>query len=161
MVNTPHFEIKNLTLERAGQRVLDRVNMQIFRGEIVCLIGPSGSGKSSLLRCLNRLTEPPLGSVFINGQDVTTLDVLDLRRRIGMVFQQVALFDGTVGANITYGPALQNHALAPDEIERLMALVDLPYELADHNSQQLSGGQGQQRCTGARACYPAAGAVAR
>ncbi|HID52178.1 MAG TPA: ATP-binding cassette domain-containing protein, partial [Anaerolineae bacterium] len=100
----PRFQVQNLSLERNGRLVLRDVNMVVAAGEIVCLLGPSGSGKSSLLRCLNRLTEPPPGTIFLDGQDITTIDVLALRRRVGMVFQKPALFPGTVAENIAYGP---------------------------------------------------------
>lgn len=136
--------IKNLTLHRNRQLVLDEAAVEIGAGEIVCLLGPSGSGKSSLLRCINRLTEPPAGSVFVEDVDVTTMDVLALRRRIGMVFQQVSLFPGTVAENVTYGTALQKRPLPPSDITRLLALADLPADFAEQDSQTLSGGQAQR-----------------
>jgi len=77
--------------------------MDISAGEIVCLLGPSGGGKSSLLRCINRLTEPPAGIVYLGNDDVTQMDVLALRRRVGMVFQKVTLFPGTVAENVLIG----------------------------------------------------------
>jgi ABC-type methionine transport system ATPase subunit len=136
--------IKRLALRRNQQLVLDGATVEIGSGEIVCLLGPSGSGKSSLLRCINRLTEPPAGSVFVAGQDVTTMDVLALRRRVGMVFQQVALFPGTVADNVAYGAMLQKRPLPPPAITRLLALADLPANFAEQDSQALSGGQAQR-----------------
>ena len=141
---TPRFWVQNLSLERAGRPVLHEVNMQVATGEIVCLLGPSGSGKSSLLRCLNRLTEPPPASVFLDGRDITTLDVLALRRRLGMVFQKPALFPGTVAGNIAYGPGLAGRVLSPSEITKLLALADLPADYADRPVAELSGGQAQR-----------------
>ena len=76
----PAIRIQNLTLYRNEQRVLDDVSIEIAGGELVCLLGPSGGGKSSLLRCINRLTEPPAGTIFLGGEDVTSIDVLSLRR---------------------------------------------------------------------------------
>ncbi len=96
--------------------------MEIAPGEIVCLLGPSGAGKSSLLRCINRLTEPPAGTIFLAGKDVTALDVLSLRRQAGMVFQQVALFPGTVAENVSFGTALQKRPLSSQETARLLTL---------------------------------------
>lgn len=136
--------VHKLTLLRNRQLVLDEATVEIGAGEIVCLLGPSGSGKSSLLRCINRLTEPPSGSVFVAGKDVTTMDVLILRRRIGMVFQQVSLFPGTVSENVAYGPALQKQQLSSSTITHLLALADLPADLAERDSQTLSGGQAQR-----------------
>lgn len=140
----PTIRIENLTLFRSQQLVLNGVAMTVAAGEIVCLVGPSGGGKSSLLRCINRLTEPPSGSVFLAGADVTTTDVLALRRQVGMVFQQVSLFHGTVAENVAYGVALQKRSLSSTDIARLLTLVDLPPDIAAQDSQALSGGQAQR-----------------
>lgn len=138
------LEVRHLSLARTGQEVLVDVSLHVAPGEIVCLLGPSGGGKSSLLRCLNALTEPPPGTVFVDGQDVTQLPVTALRRRVGMVFQQAALFPGTVAANLAYGPALQGSAPSDAEIARLLALADLEPELAGRPADTLSGGQAQR-----------------
>jgi ABC-type sulfate/molybdate transport systems ATPase subunit len=144
ILNPLRFDVSHLSLDRQDQPVLRDVSCYVAPGEIVCLLGPSGSGKSSLLRCLNRLTSPPPNTVFIDNQDITRMDVLDLRRRVGMVFQQVALFPGTVADNIAYGPGLQEQTLAAGEIVHLLELADLPAELANRDSQELSGGQAQR-----------------
>jgi putative ABC transport system ATP-binding protein len=140
----PTIRIENLRLTRNRQLVLNGVQMRIGAGEIVCMLGPSGGGKSSLLRCINRLTEPPPESVYLAETDVTTIDVLALRRRVGMVFQKVSLFPGSVAQNVTFGAGLQNKTLSAAEITRLLALADLPPEFAEQNSQSLSGGQAQR-----------------
>ena len=138
------FQVQNLSLERNGRPVLRDINMAVAAGEIVCLLGPSGSGKSSLLRCLNRLTEPPPHTIFLDGQDITSLDVLALRRRLGMVFQKPALFPGTVAENIAYGPQLEGRILTPDEIADLLALADMPSDYASRSIGELSGGEAQR-----------------
>ena len=140
----PAIDIENLKLTRNRQPVLNGVHMAVNAGEVVCLLGPSGSGKSSLLRCINRLTEPPPATIYLAGTDVTTIDVLALRRRVGMVFQQVSLFPGTVAQNVSFGANLQNKALAAADVTRLLALADLPPEFAEQDSQALSGGQAQR-----------------
>jgi len=138
------IRIKNLKLTRNQQPVLNGVHMAIGAGEVVCLLGPSGSGKSSLLRCINRLTEPPPATIYLSGSDVTTIDVLTLRRRVGMVFQQVSLFPGTVAQNVSYGLDLQDETPSTKDIARLLALADLPPSFAEQDSQSLSGGQAQR-----------------
>ncbi|MEA3441639.1 MAG: phosphate ABC transporter ATP-binding protein [Chloroflexota bacterium] len=143
-MTTPRFQVQNLSLERNDRPVLRDVDMVVAAGEIVCLLGPSGSGKSSLLRCLNRLTEPPPDTIFIDGQDITTIDVLALRRRLGMVFQKPALFPGTVADNIAYGPQLDDRALTPDDIAELLALADMPSDYARRSISELSGGEAQR-----------------
>ncbi|MAU01266.1 MAG: phosphate ABC transporter ATP-binding protein [Anaerolineaceae bacterium] len=138
------FLVKTLSLVQNGRSILTDVNLNVQPGEIVCLLGPSGSGKSSLLRCLNRLTEPPPNTIFYNDQDIHTLDVLTLRRRVGMVFQKPALFPGTVTENIQFGPTLQEKTASSAEIEELLALADLPAEYANRSVTQLSGGEAQR-----------------
>ncbi len=86
-----------MNLERfsdTGVPLLSGVSLNVQAGQVVGIIGPSGSGKSTLLRCLNRLWEPPANSVFLDGEDVTKMNVLTTRRRIGMLFQTPILFEG-------------------------------------------------------------------
>ena len=78
----------------SGQKILDNCSLDISAGQIVGLIGPSGSGKSTLLRAVNRLWEPEAGTIFVDGKDITKESVISVRKRIGMLFQTAALFDG-------------------------------------------------------------------
>lgn len=89
------FRIRNLTKKSdAGVTILGGVNLDIPKGVVFGIIGPSGSGKSTLLRSLNRLWEPPPGTVFMDDRDIRNLDVVSLRRKVGMLFQIPALFEG-------------------------------------------------------------------
>ncbi len=142
--NSSRFSVKNLSLARNGRSVLTDTTIHVAPGEIVCLMGPSGSGKSSLLRCLNRLTEPPPDTVFYNGNDIHTLDVLALRRQVGMVFQKPALFPGTVADNIRYGPQLHEQTLTSTDIAELLTLAALPTDYANRSVSELSGGEAQR-----------------
>ncbi len=136
--------IRDLSLDRGGQTVLHGVSLAVARSEILMLIGPSGSGKSSLLRCINRLEEPAPESVCWNGADITTLDVTHLRCKIGMVFQTPAMFPGTVAENIGYGPQLCGRTLSADRVRDLMTMVTLDPVLAGKPALELSGGQAQR-----------------
>ena len=149
------LEVHNLSLEFAGKTVLRDLSFTLDRGEVKVVMGPSGSGKSSLLRCLNLLQKPTGGKVFLNGQEITApgTDVCAVRRQIGFVFQQFGLFK--------HLDALHNVALAPIKLLKLprkQALERAERELArvdmqDHGRKypaQLSGGQ-QQRVAIARA----------
>jgi len=144
------IDIRHLSLARGGQPVLHDVSLCVERGEIVMLIGPSGSGKSSLLRCVNRLLEPEAGTVFLDGEDITTMDVLALRRRVGMVFQQPAMFPGTVADNVRWGPSARDEVLSDARVAELLETASLDPTLAGKPAQELSGGQAQ-RVTIARA----------
>ncbi|MCB0130218.1 MAG: phosphate ABC transporter ATP-binding protein [Caldilineaceae bacterium] len=136
--------IRNLNVQRGDLHVLRDVTMAAKAGHIVGLLGPSGSGKSTVLRCINRLLEPPPDSVFVDDQDITAMDVLALRRQVGMVFQQPVVFPGTVADNLRFGPALDGRQLRDDEVAQLLAQADLPADLANRPATELSGGQAQR-----------------
>uniref|UniRef100_M1CTN8 Phosphate abc transporter n=2 Tax=Solanum tuberosum TaxID=4113 RepID=M1CTN8_SOLTU len=91
------IEIRGLNkVSDKGDSILKSVRVDIPRGVIMGIIGPSGSGKSTILRALNRLWEPPKNTVFLDGTDICDLDVLCLRRKVGMLFQLPVLFEGMV-----------------------------------------------------------------
>jgi ABC-type methionine transport system ATPase subunit len=139
------IHIKNLTLSLDQTKpILTNVAIEIPTGQITCLIGPSGSGKSTLLRCLNRLWEPPPDTVFLDGQDITRLDVLILRRRVSMLFQHAALFEGTVAGNVVYGPGLRGQQLPAGRITELLEMAGLQTDLAQKPVGELSVGQAQR-----------------
>lgn len=142
--SAPIIDVRHLSLARGGKPVLNDVSLRANAGQIVGLLGPSGGGKSTLLRCINRLLEPPPGTVFVAGQDVTAMDVIQLRRRVGMVFQQPVAFPGSIADNLRYGPALQGRELSDAEIADLLRLADLDPSLADQPASDLSGGQAQR-----------------
>ena len=93
----PKIRVRGLSRRAAvsGEEILRGVDLDVPRGVVVGVIGPSGSGKSTLLRALNRLWEPAPGAVLLDGADICGLDVRALRRRVGMLFQQPAMFEGT------------------------------------------------------------------
>lgn len=138
------LDVQHISLLRGGVKVLLDVNVSVRRGESLVIIGPSGGGKSSLLRCLNRLETVESGRILFKGVDITAQSVLNLRRRAGMVFQKAAVFDGTVGDNIAYGPRLQGIVLSRHAILDLMQQAALEAELIDRDASELSGGQEQR-----------------
>ncbi len=135
--------------------VLKDINEEIKKGEKVVIIGASGSGKSTFLRCLNLLEQPTEGHIYFDGTDITDPknDINKLRQRMGMVFQQFNLFPHmTVKENIKLAPVklkLMSESEAEEKALSLLERVGLP-EKADAYPGQLSGGQ-QQRIAIARA----------
>jgi putative ABC transport system ATP-binding protein len=126
--------------------VLHDVSVSIEPGA-TALLGPSGSGKSSMLRLLNRLAEPDSGTIRFEGEDVRSLDVLDLRRSAVLVPQLPAPLPGTVADNVRYGPSLRGQDA---EVERCLGRAGLTGAYADREAAQLSVGE-QQRVMLARA----------
>ncbi|MDO4493972.1 MAG: amino acid ABC transporter ATP-binding protein [Clostridia bacterium] len=129
--------------------VLKGIDCSIRRGEVVSIIGPSGGGKSTFLRCLNLLEEPTGGSIFFEGEDITKQKkrIAAFRRKIGMVFQNFNVFPNmTVLDNITLAPTLElkiPKAEAEKEARELLARVNL-LDKADEYPRKLSGGQKQR-----------------
>ena len=144
------LSIRNLTLKRGGATVLRDVSVDVPEGELLVVIGPSGGGKSSLLRCVNRLNDIDSGSIHLDGGSIYDLPVIELRRKVGMMFQKTAAFEGSVADNIAYGARLRGQTLGREEILALMSQVSLEAELADKPASDLSGGQ-EQRLAIARA----------
>ena len=131
---------------------LDNVSLDVGRGECVALVGESGSGKTTLLRTINRLVEPDYGTIALDGTDVRTLDVFELRRSIGYVPQDGGLIPHwRVGRNAALVPWLRR---MPDDEERAIGAIRTvgldPAIVASRWPHELSGGQ-RQRVAIARA----------
>jgi osmoprotectant transport system ATP-binding protein len=131
-----------------GTVAVHELDLDVPRGDLVCLVGPSGCGKSTTLKMVNRLIEPTAGRIVLDGEDVTHVDPVQLRRSIGYVIQQVGLFPHQkVLANITTVPRLLGWDPARVRARglELMELVGLdPDTFVDRYPHQLSGGQRQR-----------------
>jgi putative ABC transport system ATP-binding protein len=134
-----------VSYSRGGTRVLHDVSIRIEPGA-TALLGPSGSGKSTILRLLNRLADPDEGVVRMDGEDVRSGDVLQLRRRAVLVPQLPAPLPGTVAYNVGYGPSLIGRTV---EVEPLLERAGLDGSYAEREASQLSVGE-QQRVMLAR-----------
>lgn len=149
------IDVKNLHKSFGDHEVLKGVSEHINKGEKVVIIGASGSGKSTFLRCLNLLEQPTSGTITFEGTDITDpkQDINRLRRKMGMVFQQFNLFPHlSVKENIKLAPVklkIMSEQQAEEKALELLKRVGLP-DKADAYPRQLSGGQ-QQRIAIARA----------
>ena len=140
------FELDDVTMSRDGREVLRDLTASLPEGAS-CVAGPSGSGKSSLLRLLNRLADPESGRVIYRGRDVREPDVLELRREVCLVPQLPALIEGTVADNIRYAARLWD---LDTDVPRLLDLAGLDASYAERDASRLSVGE-QQRAMLARA----------
>ncbi len=150
------LKIVNLHKRFGDLYVLRGINLEVEKGEVVVIIGPSGGGKSTLLKCINMLEPPTEGRIILDGMDITAkgVDLNKVRQRIGMVFQQFNLFSHlTAMENITL-PLRIVKKIPKDEAEKIaikyLKKVGLEEEFASYYPHQLSGGQ-QQRVAIARA----------
>ena len=145
----PLIQVKNLQKSFGANTVLDGVTVDIYKGDVVCVIGASGSGKSTFLRCLNLLEEPTGGQILFEGTDITDkkTDINKHRQKMGMVFQQFNLFSHmTILENLTLAPMkLQGKKREETEAEamKLLERVGLQDRAAAYPNQ-LSGGQKQR-----------------
>ncbi len=151
----PMVELRGVHKSFGDHEVLKGIDLRIARGEVVAIIGPSGGGKSTLLRCVNLLESVTAGQVLLEGTDLTAkgVDLNLIRRRIGMVFQQFNLFPHlSVLQNLTLAPRKllkRERAATEERAHALLARVGLR-DKAQGFPKQLSGGQ-QQRVAIARA----------
>jgi subfamily B ATP-binding cassette protein MsbA len=151
------FENVSLTYRGAARPALAHVTLDVRPGETLALVGPSGSGKSSLIHLLPRFYHPDAGRITLDGHDVESLTLESLRAQIALVSQSVVLFNDTIAANIAYG---RSESVAPGDIVRAAEAAhvmefarDLPQGLdtdVGENGARLSGGQ-RQRIAIARA----------
>ena len=149
------IKVRNLQKSFGDNHVLNGIDVDIRKGECVCVIGPSGSGKSTFLRCLNLLEKPEEGEIYINGQDIMDpkLNVDKYRENLGMVFQHFNLFPNmTVKQNITLAPVrLKKWTKEEADTKAIELLRRVGLERkADTYPNKLSGGQ-KQRVAIARA----------
>jgi osmoprotectant transport system ATP-binding protein len=147
------IEVEGLTRRYGHTLAVEDVSFRVARGELVALVGGSGSGKTTTLKMINRLVEPDAGRVIVDGVDARSVEPYALRRTIGYVFQGVGLFPHlTVAENVGVPLSLLRWARERirERVAELLALVELDSSLAGRFPDALSGGQ-QQRVGVARA----------
>ena len=143
------FEIKDLQKKFGNLTVFDGLSETICKGDVVVIIGPSGGGKSTFIRCLNLLEQPTDGKIYFEGEDITAkgFDVNRHRQKVGMVFQQFNLFNNlTVLENITISLTKvkkQSEEESKEKALKLLKRVGLE-DKANAYPSQLSGGQKQR-----------------
>jgi putative ABC transport system ATP-binding protein len=137
---------------RGEKEILKGIDLQVRAGDLAVLIGPSGGGKSTLLRLINRLEEPSSGRIFLRGTDIRELNPIELRRNVALVMQKPFMFPGTALDNLQRSfiyarqePPDENH---PD-IQEVLDTCELARELVSQDARSLSIGQ-QQRVSLAR-----------
>jgi putative ABC transport system ATP-binding protein len=137
------LDIQHLTRAVDGRVLVNDISLQVQTGEVFGITGPSGSGKSSFLRLLNRLDEPTSGTVLLEGTDYRQIPPRELRRRMGMVTQRAYLFPGTVSDSVSFGPRQRGETLSSEAIESLLSRVGLP-SYGKRDVANLSGGEAQR-----------------
>jgi ABC-type cobalamin/Fe3+-siderophores transport system ATPase subunit len=129
--------VHGLRVERAGRVVLRDVSFTAAKGRVVAIVAASGGGKSTLLRCLNRLLVPEAGTVLLDGADVAGLDPCALRRRVGLIGQTPAMLPGSVRANLVHGLPEVPEA----QVRQAIELAGLDASFLPRPADELSGGE--------------------
>jgi phosphate transport system ATP-binding protein len=153
VMETPMVEIEQVNLWYGSKQALKNVSMSIPKHRITAFIGPSGCGKSTLLRCLNRMNDlldgvRITGQIRIGGMDIhdPKLDVTDLRKRVGMVFQKSNPFPKSIFENVAYGPRILGVSARVERSLKAAALWDEVSDRLHDSALGLSGGQQQRLC---------------
>ena len=153
MIRVEHIS-KTFQVNNGQVDAVKDISFSVEEGELVTILGTSGCGKTTLMRMVNGLVEPTVGTIRVMGSDLRDTNVVELRRNIGYVIQQIGLFPHmTVGKNIGTVPEILkwDKARIQKRVDELLLLVNLnPQEYRDRYPSQLSGGQ-QQRVGLARA----------
>lgn len=134
---------ENLGRTVPGKILVEAATFSVAGSETLAITGPSGSGKSSLLRLLNRLDEPTAGTVYVGGTDYRQISPRELRRKVGMVMQRPFLFPGTVADNLQFGPRHRGIPLPEERLDELLSAVGLA-GYAARGVANLSGGEAQR-----------------
>ena len=159
IMEMPMVEIEKVSLWYGEKQALKEISMSVPKHRVTAYIGPSGCGKSTLLRCLNRMNDlvdgvKMTGSIRIGGTDISDpgLDVTELRKRVGMVFQKSNPFPKSIFENVAYGPRIlgvRNRSDLEGMVERSLrgaALWDEVHDRLQDSALGLSGGQQQRLC---------------
>lgn len=141
------LELVNISKSYEKNHVLKNISLTVNTGEVVTIIGKSGTGKSTLLRCINMLEKTDAGSIFLDGVDISTCNVCQIRQKIGMVFQEYYLFNNlSVLENITVAP-IKLLKQKPEEANEWAIDLLKKFDLEDKKDaypSELSGGQKQR-----------------
>lgn len=141
------LKFKNVSKKYKNKTILENINFEINKGEVVSIIGKSGCGKSTLLKCINRLESIDNGVIYFENKDISSIDLLKLRQKIGIVFQEYNLFEHlTVLQNLTIG--LIKIKNISEEVAKKQAMAMLKKikltDKSDNYPDELSGGQKQR-----------------
>lgn len=141
------LKIVNVSKKYKNNDVLKNINLEIKKGEVISIIGKSGCGKSTLLKCINRLENIDTGNIYFNDIDITEMNILDLRQKVGIVFQEYNLFEHlTVLQNLTIGlKKIKKYSdvYAKKEAINILKKIGLSDKINNY-PDELSGGQKQR-----------------
>ena len=138
------IQLDQVCLELKDKIILQDISFAISQGDFVTLYGPSGSGKSSLLKLVASLIQPTSGTIYFKGQDVFAQDILDYRKKVSYFFQNPVLFGQTVRDNLRFPYQIRHLNFDQDRALDLLGRVKLDQSILDKSIQDISGGEKQR-----------------
>lgn len=143
-MNQPILQLKNLGLNLDGQQILEAIDFTVNQGEFVTITGPSGSGKSSLLKLVGSLNQPTEGTIFFEGKDLYDYEMTEYRKQVSYFFQNAVLFGETVRDNLAFPYKIRGLEFDQAKAESMLATVQLPKSIIDKSISSISGGEKQR-----------------
>jgi len=148
MENQDCIILENVSKSYGENSILDNFNLKICKGDFLTIIGSSGCGKTTVLKLINGLLTPDSGRILVNGEDISKIDQIQLRRKMGYVIQEVGLFPHmNISKNIAYVPNLikeDDKIKISNKVKELIKMVGLDEEIITRYPSELSGGQRQR-----------------
>ncbi len=151
MPNSTVFKLTDVNYLVEDLKILQNISLNINSNDFLVLLGPSGSGKSTLLRMLNCLNSPTSGEIFFHNKSINEFDIIQLRKKIGFVFQSPTMIKGSVKENLTLTQnwSKDDNSFDDSELFKMLEQVGLSSKFLDKDAKSLSGGE-QQRIALAR-----------
>lgn len=141
---TPQIVFQNVSYLDGEKTILKDISFEIDKGDYISIVGPSGGGKSTLLKLCCHLISPTQGSIFVNGTDITQLEPVEMRKKISYCFQTPVLFGKTVRDNLNYPYLIRNKKLDMDRVNTLFAKFQMEPDYFNREIGNLSGGEKQR-----------------
>ncbi|WP_082220152.1 ATP-binding cassette domain-containing protein [Jeotgalibaca dankookensis] len=141
---TTIFDVKNMSYEVNGKKILKDISFTVEKGEFLTIKGPSGSGKSTLLECLASLISPSSGEIYYKGKPLSAFDVTDYRKEVSYGFQNASLFGETVAENLAFPYLIRDQEFDRKRALELLKKVNLSESYLEQKVTALSGGEKQR-----------------
>ncbi|XOQ45242.1 MAG: Fe(3+)-transporting ATPase [Clostridium sp.] len=140
----PQIAFQNVSYLDGEKTILKDISFEIYKGDYVSIVGPSGGGKSTLLKLCCHLISPTQGSIFVNGTNITQLEPVELRKKISYCFQTPVLFGKTVRDNLNYPYLIRNKKMDMERVNALFSKFKMEPDYLNREIGNLSGGEKQR-----------------
>lgn len=135
---------ENVSFDDEGKTIIKDISFSVEKGDFISIVGPSGGGKSTLLKLASFLLSPTQGTILLDGRDYETIDPIALRKEVSYCFQTPHLFGETVKDNIQFPYTVRNQSMDKKRVKELFALFQMDLDYLDRDVMKLSGGEKQR-----------------